>query len=98
MRRAAYEIIERKGATYYAIGLGIRHIVEAILRDANTILTVSTLMTGQFGMQDVCLSLPSVVDHGGVEGVLRPDLSPDELIALQRSASLLREVAASVGI
>lgn len=98
VRRAAYEIIERKGATYYAIGLGIRHIVEAILRDANTILTVSTLMTGQFGMQDVCLSLPSVVDHGGVEGVLRPDLSPDELIALQRSASLLREVAASVGI
>lgn len=98
VRRAAYEIIERKGATYYAIGLGIRHIVEAILRDANTILTVSTLMTGQFGMNDVCLSLPSIVDHGGVEGVLRPDLSPDELLALQRSASLLRDVAASVGL
>ena len=98
VRRAAYEIIARKGATYYAIGLGIRHIVEAILRDENTILTVSTLMTGQFGMQDVCLSLPSIVDLSGVEGVLLPDLSPDELIALQRSATVLREVAISVGL
>lgn len=96
VRRAAYEIIARKGATYYAIGLGVRHIVEAILRDQNTILTVSTLMTGQFGMNDVCLSLPSVVDHGGVEGVLLPDLSPGELIALQRSAAILQEAARSL--
>jgi L-lactate dehydrogenase len=98
VRRAAYEIIARKGATYYAIGLGIRHIVESILRDQNTILTVSTLMTGQFGMQDICLSLPSIVDHGGVEGVLLPDLSPDELIALQHSATVLHQVATSVGL
>lgn len=55
-------------------------------------------MTGQFGMQDVCLSLPSIVNLSGVEGVLLPDLSPDELIALQRSATVLREVAASVGL
>ncbi len=96
VRRAAYEIIARKGATYYAIGLGVRHIVEAILRDQNTILTVSTLMTGQFGMNDVCLSLPSVVDHDGVEGVLLPDLSPGELIALQRSAAILQEAARSL--
>jgi L-lactate dehydrogenase len=98
VRRAAYEIIARKGATYYAIGLGIRHTVESILRDQNTILTVSTLMTGQFGMQDICLSLPSIVDHGGVEGVLLPDLSPDELIALQHSATVLHQVATSVGL
>ncbi len=71
---AAYEIIERKGATYYAIGLAIRHIVEAMLRDQNTILTVSTLMTGQCGISDICLSLPSIVDHGGVEGVLDAEL------------------------
>ncbi len=72
VKRAAYEIIERKGATYYAIGLGVRHVVEAVLRDQNTVLTVSTLMTGQFGITDICLSLPSIVDHGGVEGVLIP--------------------------
>ncbi len=98
VKRAAYEIIERKGATYYAIGLGIRHVVEAILRDQNTVLTVSTLMTGQFGIADICLSLPSIVDHGGVEGVLVPPLSEDELAALRRSAGVLRETAQAVGL
>ena len=93
VRRAAYEIIERKGATYYAIGLGVRHVVEAILRDQSTVLTVSTLMTGQFGISDICLSLPSIVDHGGVEGVLLPKLSDDELAALRRSADVLKETA-----
>ena len=63
--RAAYEIIERKGATYYGIGLGLCNIIEAMLRDQNTVLTVSTLMTGQLGVSDICLSLPSVVDRGG---------------------------------
>jgi L-lactate dehydrogenase len=98
VRRAAYEIIERKGATYYAIGLGVRHVVEAILRDQNTVLTVSTLMTGQFGISDICLSLPSIVDHGGVEGVLQPMLSDDELAALRRSAGVLRDTARAVGL
>lgn len=98
VKRAAYEIIERKGATYYAIGLGVRHVVEAILRDQNTILTVSTLMSGQFGIDKICLSLPSVVDHGGVEGVLMPALSEDELAALRRSADVLKETAQAVGL
>jgi L-lactate dehydrogenase len=98
VRRAAYEIIERKGATYYAIGLGVRHIVEAILRDQNTVLTVSTLMTGQFGISDICLSLPSIVDHGGVEGVLMPKLSDEEVAALRRSADVLKETARAVGL
>lgn len=98
VRRAAYEIIERKGATYYAIGLGVRHVVEAILRDENTVLTVSTLMTGQFGISDICLSLPSIVDHGGVEGVLLPKLNDEELLALRRSADVLKETARAVGL
>jgi L-lactate dehydrogenase len=98
VRRAAYEIIERKGATYYAIGLGVRHIVEAILRDQNTVLTVSTLMTGEFGISDICLSLPSIVDHGGVEGVLMPKLSEEEVAALRRSADVLKETARAVGL
>lgn len=98
VKHAAYEIIERKGATYYAIGLGVRHIVEAVLRDQNTVLTVSTRMTGQFGIEHICLSLPSIVDHGGVEGVLMPSLSDDELAALRRSADILRETAQAVGL
>lgn len=95
---AAYEIIERKGATYYAIGLAIRHVVEAILRDQNTILTVSTLLTGQYGISDICLSLPSIVDHDGVEVVFEPPLSADELAALQRSAQVLKETVRAVGL
>jgi L-lactate dehydrogenase len=96
--RAAYEIIDRKGATYYGIGLGIRSVVEAMLRDQNTVLTVSTLMTGQLGVADICLSLPSVVDRGGVEGVLVPAMSDDETAAFVRSATVLRETAQAVGL
>jgi L-lactate dehydrogenase len=96
--RAAYEIIDRKGATYYGIGLGIRNVVEAMLRDQNTVLTVSTLMTGQLGVADICLSLPSVVDRGGVEGVLVPAMSDEERMAFVRSATVLRETAQAVGL
>ncbi len=98
VRRAAYEIIERKGATYYAIGLGVRNVAEAILRDHNTILPVSTLMTGQFGVENICLSLPAVVDRGGVEVVLEPTMDESELAAFKQSAAVLKEVAQSVGL
>lgn len=98
VRRAAYEIINRKGATFYAIGLAVRQIVEAILRDQDTVYTVSTLMTGQLGVSDICLSLPSIVDRGGVEGVLIPRLNDDELQAFRRSAEVLHETARAAGI
>ena len=96
--RAAYEIIERKGATFYGIGLGIRNLVEAMLRDQNTVLTVSTLMTGQLGVADICLSLPCVVDRGGVEGVLVPAMSDEERAAYLRSARVLQEIARAAGL
>ncbi len=98
VRRAAYEIISRKGATYYAIGLGVRQIVEAILRDQDTVATVSTLMTGELGVSDICLSLPCIVDRGGVEGVLIPGLNDEELAAFQRSAEVLRATANAAGL
>ena len=98
VRRAAYEIINRKGATFYAIGLAVRQIVEAVLRDQDTLFTVSTLMTGQLGVSDICLSLPSIVDRGGVEGVLSPRLDDDELQAFRRSAEVLHETARAAGL
>jgi L-lactate dehydrogenase len=98
VRRSAYEIIARKGATYYAIGLGVRQIVEAILRDQDSILTVSTLMTGQLGVSDICLSLPSILDRNGLDCVLVPDLSRDEEAAFQRSAGVLHNTAHAVGL
>ena len=97
-RDAAYHIIERKGATYYAVAAGLMRIVEAILRDQHTVLSVSSLIPdGTFGEGDVCLSLPTVVGRGGVHRVLRLDLSPAEAGALQRSADVLRGTIQQIG-
>ncbi len=73
-RDAAYQIIQRKGATYYAIASGLLRIVETILRNQSTVLTVSSLINDQYGISDVCLSLPTIIDRGGVERVLRLEL------------------------
>jgi L-lactate dehydrogenase len=97
-RDAAYHIIERKGATYYAVAAGLMRIVEAILRDQGTVLSVSTLVDdGSFGPGDVCLSLPTVVGRGGVERVLRLELSAAEAEALNRSADVLRATIGHLG-
>jgi L-lactate dehydrogenase len=96
VRSAAYDIIERKGATYYAIGGGLLRIVEAILRDQRTVLSVSSLITDYYGIDDVCLSLPTIVGAGGVEKVLRVGLSAAEATALRRSAAVLHETIASL--
>jgi L-lactate dehydrogenase len=89
-RDAAYEIIKRKGATYYAIGAGLVRIVEAILRNERTVLTVSSVLDGPYGLSDVALSLPTVIDRGGVEQVIRLRLSDEEEAGLRRSAGVLR--------
>jgi len=89
-RDAAYDIIQRKGATYYAVAAGLIRIVEAILRDQSTVLSVSSLVEGQFGLKDVCLSLPTVVNHQGIERVLQLVLSNDERVLLEKSASVLK--------
>jgi L-lactate dehydrogenase len=98
VRRAAYEIIQRKGATFYAIGLGIRYISEAILRDQNTVLSVSTLMTGEFGVSDMCLSLPTIVSRSGVDKVLVPALNDEETAAFRRSGQVLHDTAQEAGL
>jgi L-lactate dehydrogenase len=90
-RDAAYHIIERKGATYYAISAGLVAIVQAILRDQNSVLSVSSLIESYYGIHDVYLSLPCIVDHGGVEKMLRLDLSAEEIKGLQNSAKVLKE-------
>jgi L-lactate dehydrogenase len=96
VRDAAYEIIRRKGATYYAIGLALVSIVEAILGDHRTVLSVSTLMTGQYGVQDICLSLPCVVGENGIEEVLTLTLSPEETNGFRASAEKLRATLRSL--
>jgi L-lactate dehydrogenase len=97
-RDAAYQIIERKGATYYAVAAGLMRIVEAILRDQSTVLSVSSLMTDYYGIDDVYLSVPTVVGRGGVERTLRLALSAEEASGLRRSADLLRETIATLDL
>lgn len=91
VKRAGYEIIERKGATYYAIGLAVRRICESIIRDENSILTVSGLIDGEYGLHDICLSLPCMVNRTGRLRALAVPISGEEEAALKRSAGILRE-------
>jgi len=95
-RTAAYEIIKRKHATYYAIGLGLLTIVEAILRDQRTVLTVSTLSGGQYGIEGIAIGLPTIIGRRGVEAVLDLPIANDERAALQHSAETLKERLAQI--
>ena len=98
VKNAAYDIIRLKGATNFAIALGTTRMIEAILRDQNTVVTASTLLQGQHGLDDVCLSLPMVLGRSGVVRVLETPLAEDERRAVARSAGTLREVARKLGL
>ena len=95
---AAGEIIRGKGATNYAVGLAGARIIEAVLDDQRQVLSVSSLLDGQAGIGDVCLSLPSVVDRLGVDVVLPGPLSEEEAAGLRRSADTVRGVIRRLGL
>ena len=97
VRDAAYRIIDAKGATYYAIAEAVRRIAEAIVRDEHTILPVSTVSDGHYGIEGICLGLPCIVGRNGIERVLEIPLNGDEEGRLRRSAQSLREVIDSLG-
>lgn len=90
VRNSAYHIIGYKGATYFAVALALVRIVRGILRNQRSVLTVSTLLEGEYGLRDVCLSVPVILGGRGVERVVEGTLSPAEQQALARSASILR--------
>ena len=91
VKNAAYEIIEKKGATFYAVALAVSRIARAILRDENAVLTVSSLMEGYYGVQDMSLSLPTLINSNGIERVLELPLSDKEENAFKDSAEHLKE-------
>jgi L-lactate dehydrogenase len=97
VKNAAYKVIKGKGATYYGIGLAMVNIAESILRDEYSVLTVSSLMEGEYGLEDLCLSLPTVVARQGVVKKLRLELTPEEEGLLRRSGEVVREVLSEVG-
>ena len=95
-RDAAYEIIKRKGATYYAIAFVIARMVRAILDDEGHAFPVSTLLEGEFGLHDVCLSVPALVGRSGVQKIIPLTLSELEQERLQKSAQAIRSVIDTV--
>ncbi len=96
VRKSAYHIIEYKGATWFAVGLALVRIVQAILRNERSVLTVSTVLAGEYGLQGVSLGVPSIVGQRGVEAVLEAKLSSEERKALAHSASVLQEAIAAL--
>lgn len=97
-RNAAYEIINRKRATYYGIAASAARIAEAILRDEKSILPLSVKLDGQYGLNDVYLSLPTVVGQHGVIRILTPYLSDEEEGKLHNSAKVLKEAYDSLDL
>jgi L-lactate dehydrogenase len=91
VKESAYHIINYKGATYYAIGMALVRIVGAILQDQRSVLTVSTLLDGEYGIHDVCLGIPSVVGQTGVEKIIEAPLIAQEQEALEKSAQALQK-------
>lgn len=98
VRGSADTIIRKKGATYYGIAMAVRRIAGCILRDEKSILPVSSLMEGDYGLQDICIGVPSIVGAGGVEKVLDIQLSDEEQHHLARSAAALKQVLSSLDL
>jgi L-lactate dehydrogenase len=97
-RDAAYEIIEAKGATYYAIALALDRICTAILRNESAVLNVSTLLENYHGVSDVYLGVPCVVDRTGVREVLKLNITEDEKELLNRSSEKLKGIIRSISL
>lgn len=98
VKNAAYKIIELKGRTYYAIGLGLTRIVESIIRDENAVLTVSSFLHDYHGVSDICLSVPTIINRKGIREVLKLPLEEEEIKKFQNSASILKNVTRSLNL
>ncbi len=96
VRGAAYEIIQRKGATYYAIAAGLVRIIEAIVRDESSVLTVSSMVQGKYALANVCTSLPCVINRNGIARILELPLDEWERRALKNSADVIRQAIVSI--
>ena len=98
VRNAGYEIMKLKGRTFYAVALGMTKIVESILRNENAILTVSCFLEDYHGVSDICLSVPVVLNRDGIKEVIKLPLEQKEIADFQKSASIIKNVASSLGL
>ena len=98
VRDSAYEIIKRKGATYYGIAMAVGRIAECIVKNEHAVLPVSVVLDGQYGLKNLALSIPSIVGRSGLEEILEISLSREEGEALYASARQLEDVIQSLEI
>lgn len=98
VKNSAYEIIEKKRATYYGIAMSVRRICTAIMRDEDTVLPVSSLMVGEYGLNDLCISVPTVIGRNGVVTRVPVALSDDENAEFQKSAAALKAIIDEAGL
>ena len=98
VRNFAYEIIERKNATYFGVAMAVKRICEVIVRDEKTILPVSTMMHGEYGIEDVVLSMPCILGKDGIETKVPISLSEEEIKELQESAKVLKEITKELSL
>lgn len=96
VRNSAYEIIEKKGATCYGIAMAVKRIAQAIVRDEHSVLPISVHLEGLYGVDDLCMSVPTVVGRAGAEAVLEIPLSAEEREQFAASVRTLREAAGSL--
>ncbi len=92
VRKSGARVIQRKGATFYAVSVSVCHICKCLLSGIDTTLTVSTLMNGEYGINDVCLSLLNVVGNKGAHGKILLPLNDEEIAALHNSANVLKSL------
>ena len=98
VRKSGARVIQRKGATFYAVSVSVCHICKCLLAGIDTTMTVSTMMHGEYGISDVCLSTLNLVGHNGVRGKVNVSLTDEEIGKLHRSADTLMGVIGSLSI
>lgn len=98
VHKSGGKVISLKGATFFAIALSTRRICECILRDTSTVLTLSNMLHGEYGLSDVCMSLPFVVGRNGISNMVAPPMLPEEEAKLIKSGKLLKDTIAALDI
>ena len=98
VRKSGARVIQRKGATFYAVSMSVCHVCQCLLSGIDTTLTVSTMLNGEYGIDDVCLSLLNVVGNKGAHSKIMLPLNDEEMAALQNSAKVLKDLIAGLNI
>ena len=98
VRESGARVISRKGATFYAIASTVCYIVKAVFTNANVALSVASMMHGEYGVEDVCLSTLNIVGRDGIRGKVNPRLTDEEVGKLQHSASVLKEIISQIDL